>query len=90
MPGDAPAIVAAARAWLGVPWRHQGCTRQGVDRAGLVVLVGRWLGLADYDTTAYGRRPDGLGFVRKFRAAVEGIPLPEAGPGDVLVLADAA
>jgi hypothetical protein len=55
-----------------------------------VVLVGRGLGLADYDTSAYGRRPEGRGFVQHFRAAMEGIALPEAGPGDALVFADAA
>ena len=85
MPADPDAIVAAARVWLGVPWRHQGRTRQGVDCAGLVVLVGRGLGLADYDTCAYGRRPEGQGFVQHFRAAMDGLSLPEAGPGDVLM-----
>ena len=53
MPADPDAIIAAARAWLGVPWRHQGRTRQGVDCAGLVVLVGREFGLAAYDTFAF-------------------------------------
>jgi cell wall-associated NlpC family hydrolase len=52
MPVEPNAIIAAARSWLGVPWRHQGRTRQGVDCAGLVVLVGRGLGLDDYDTSA--------------------------------------
>jgi cell wall-associated NlpC family hydrolase len=41
MPVVLNVIVSAARSWLGVPWRHQGRTRQGVDCAGLVVLVGR-------------------------------------------------
>ncbi len=90
MPAEPSTIVAAARCWLGVPWRHQGRTRQGVDCAGLVVLVGRGLGLADYDTSAYGRRPEGQGFVQHFRAAMDGIPLLGAEPGDVLVFADAA
>ena len=90
MPVDPSAIVTAARTWLGVPWRHQGRSRLGVDCAGLVVLVGRGLSLADYDTQAYGRRPEGQGFVEHFRAAMAGITLPEAGPGDVLVFADAA
>jgi hypothetical protein len=71
MPADPNAIIAAARSWLGVPWGHQGRTRQGVDCAGLVVLVGRGLGLADYDTTAYGRRLEGQGFVQHFRAAIQ-------------------
>jgi cell wall-associated NlpC family hydrolase len=86
----ADANVAAARSWLGVSWRHQGRTRQGVDCAGLVVLVGRELGLGNYDTAAYGRRPEGQGFVQHFRAAMDGVLLPEARPGDVLVFADAA
>jgi cell wall-associated NlpC family hydrolase len=84
MPVEPSDIIAAGRSWLGMPWRHQGRTRQGVDCAGLVVLVGRGLGLADYDTQAYGRRPEGQGFVQHFRAAMDGLPLPEARPGDVL------
>ena len=87
---EAEQIVAAARLWLGVPWRHQGRTRQGVDCAGLVVLVGRALGLSDYDTSAYGRRPAGQGFVQHFRACMDPAPLLEAAVGDILVFADAA
>ena len=55
-----------------------------------MVLLGRGLGLPDYDTAAYGRRPDGQGFAQHCRAAMDGLPLPEAGPGNVLVFADAA
>jgi hypothetical protein len=51
-----------------------------VDCAGLVVLVGRGLGLGNCDTAVYGRRPEGQGFVQHFRTAMDGIPLPEAGP----------
>jgi cell wall-associated NlpC family hydrolase len=87
---EAEQIVVAARSWLGVPWRHQGRTRRGIDCAGLVVLVGRALGLSDYDTTAYSRRPQGQGFVQHFRACMNPIPLLEAVAGDVLVFADAA
>jgi cell wall-associated NlpC family hydrolase len=90
MPAEPDAIVVAARTWLGVPWRHQGRTRRGIDCAGLVVLVGRAMGLCDYDTSAYGRRPAGQGFVQHFRACMDGIGIPEARPGDVLVFADAA
>jgi cell wall-associated NlpC family hydrolase len=93
MPADlvmADAIVAEARGWLGVPWRHQGRSRAGVDCAGLVTLVAKALGLADYDTTGYGRRAQGQVFVEHFRANMEGVPIPEARPGDVLVFADHA
>lgn len=88
MPIDPDHIIAQARTWLGVPWRHQGRGAQGIDCAGLVVLVGRDLGLADYDSTGYGRRAHGFGFVEHFRAAMDGVPVTEAQPGDVLVFAD--
>jgi cell wall-associated NlpC family hydrolase len=51
-------IVARARDYLGVRWRHQGRTMDGVDCAGLVVCVGKDLGIIDYDRTDYQRRPD--------------------------------
>jgi len=89
--GDlADAIVAEARTWLGVPWRHQGRSRAGVDCAGLVVLVARALELADHDSTAYGRRAQGQGFVEHFRGHMDGITVTQARPGDVLVFADQA
>ena len=93
MPGEPvtrDAVVAEARSWLAVPWRHQGRSRRGIDCAGLVVLVARQLGLADHDLAGYGRHSSGLALVDAFRAAMNTIPLPKAGPGDVLLLADAA
>jgi cell wall-associated NlpC family hydrolase len=83
-------IVAAARTWLGVPWRHQGRTRAGIDCVGLVVMVAKQLGLSDYDSTAYSRRPQGQGFVEHFRAHLDVIPIPNARIGDILVFADHA
>lgn len=83
-------LVAQARSYLGVPWRHQGRTRAGIDCAGLIVLVARDLGLADYDSTAYGRRAQGQGFVEHFRSQMEGVAVSEARSSDVLVFADQA
>ncbi len=84
------AVVDAARAYLGVPWRHQGRSARGLDCAGLVILTARDLGLSDYDTTGYSRHAQGLNFVEHFRANMDGIAVAVAGPGDVLVFADAA
>ena len=83
-------IVAAARGYLGVPWRHQGRTRAGLDCAGLIVMVARDLSLSDYDSTAYGRRAQGHAFIEPFRQTMDGVPLPEMQIGDVLLFADAA
>jgi NlpC/P60 family putative phage cell wall peptidase len=80
-------ILAAARAWLGTPWRHQGRLKGvAVDCGGLITGVGRELGLLDFDTRAYGRIPDG----QQLRALCEQHlvckSIPEAAPGDVLLM----
>lgn len=51
-------VVAAARGYLDVRWRHQGRTRAGLDCIGLVVCVARELGLSSADAAGYGRHPD--------------------------------
>jgi cell wall-associated NlpC family hydrolase len=83
-------IVTEARGWLGVPWRHQGRTRSGIDCVGLVVCVARALDLSDYDSTGYSRRAQGQAFVEHFRSNMDSVAIPDARPGDVLVFADQA
>lgn len=83
-------VVAEARGWLGVPWRHQGRSRSGIDCVGLVVCVAHALHLSDYDSTGYSRRAQGQGFVEHFRSNMDGVAIPVAQPGDVLVFADQA
>jgi cell wall-associated NlpC family hydrolase len=81
-------VVTAARGWLGVPWRHQGRTRHGVDCVGLVVLVRRELGLGDEDLGGYRREPDGHRLLEAAAAVMDRIPVIEARDGDVLLLRD--
>ena len=83
-------IVAAARGWLGVPWRHQGRSRRGVDCVGLLVCVARELGVPVRDFTAYARHADTFDFVEHFRRNLKPVRLPEKAPGDVLVFAESA
>ena len=83
-------VVAAARAYLGVPWRHQGRSRLGLDCAGLVALVARDLGLSDYDSTNYRRHAQGQAFVGHFRDRMDQVAILEMAPGDVLLFADGA
>lgn len=83
-------IIAEARGWLGVPWRHQGRSSSGIDCVGLVVCVARALDLSDYDSTGYSRRAHGQGFVEHFRGNMDGVAIPDARSGDVLVFADQA
>lgn len=51
-------IIAAARAWVGTPFRHQGRVKgEFVDCAGLIVGVARDLNLAEYEEIPYGIVP---------------------------------
>lgn len=55
-------LLNAARSMLGVPWRHRGRSRVGVDCAGLVWCMYRDCGVVLPDRRDYGRNPfkDGL------------------------------
>lgn len=81
-------VIDEARSWLNVRWRHQGRSRAGIDCAGLVVLVGRALGLADHDDLSYARNAQGQDFLAPFRRAMDAVLTPDAMPGDVIVFAD--
>jgi cell wall-associated NlpC family hydrolase len=81
------AVAAAARQWLGVRFAHQGRSDMGLDCAGLVIVVGRELGLlpAELDVLAYARRPDGRSLVEHCAAHLDRIPLGDLSVGDVAV-----
>ena len=83
------AIVAEARSWLGTPYRHQGREKgRGCDCLGLIVEVGRALGLLGYEKLAYSPHPDGVTLRRECDRHLT--PLDVAGedapPGSVLLL----
>lgn len=48
-----------ARAWIGVPWKHLGRSKSGVDCIGLVLLVLHEAGFQIPDPKPYTRDPDG-------------------------------
>jgi NlpC/P60 family putative phage cell wall peptidase len=91
---DRAAIVAEARSWLGVPWRHQGWTRDGCDCVGLVRGVAHALGLFDASDdnpaharfVGYPRQPDPPLMQAALALYFTPVPLAAAGPGDVLWL----
>lgn len=80
-------VLAEARTWLGTPFRHQGRVKGvGVDCLGLVVGVGRSLGLSQADGTGYPRQPDGRALLSGLDAAYVPLPLGQQRAGDILVL----
>ena len=74
----------AARAWLGVPWRHLGRSRAGVDCIGLVILAAADLGLRLEDPAPYARTASDARLADG--VAAYGLRLAEPEPGAVLVL----
>lgn len=77
------AFVTAARGWLGVPWRHLGRTRAGVDCIGLVLLSAAEAGLSLPDPAPYAREPQGAALLTG--ALAHGARVAQARPGDVLL-----
>lgn len=85
---DRRRFIAAARRYLGTPFRHQG--RQpgrGLDCVGVIACAARELGFSDYDVTNYSRLPQGRAIERHLlRAGMEPIAPTAAQPGDVVVM----
>lgn len=85
-------VIAAARSWEGVAWRHQGRSREGgIDCVGLIIMVARDLGLSGYNDIPYGRRPNPQQFMDRLKVG-GAIPssLPQMKAGDMVILRDYA
>ncbi len=77
--------VAEARSYKGVPWRHRGRSRRGIDCIGLVVLALAAGGFMMRDRTNYGREPWRDGLQREMREHF-GEPVSDWQPGDVALM----
>lgn len=80
------AVIAEARTWLGVPYRHQGRTRLGIDCVGLPIVVGQALGLwpPRFEIANYGRLPSAE-LAERVQAHCQRIP--QAIPGALIMIA---
>lgn len=78
------ALIQAARSYLGVPFRHCGADREGVDCVGLILAAMREAGMGDYRPRPYARGDFSrlLKEIERFAAPREGMPEP----GDLLVM----
>lgn len=79
-------VIIEARRWLGVPFRHQGRTRYGVDCVGLVICVAAKLGIIpiDLDRRDYGRTPSRDELANKVREYCE--PADDLQPGCIAAI----
>lgn len=78
-------VVAAARAWVGVKYRHQGRSREGVDCIGLPACVRAELGMVTQDVTDYAARATDESMLEWCRENM--LTVAELQPGDILVMA---
>jgi NlpC/P60 family putative phage cell wall peptidase len=79
------AVVAEARRWIGTPYQHQArVIGAGVDCAGLILGVGRALGLVDYDYRDYSPLPH-KGMLRRICEA-RFVPLDDVEAGAILLM----
>ncbi len=82
------AMIAAARAYLDTPFRHQGRVKgHGIDCVGLQVCSLRDVGFIVKDHRAYGRRPDGHTLEELMREncdELKGVALQDVVPGDIM------
>ncbi len=79
------AIVDEALTWVGVPYKHAGRNRMGVDCAGLLVKVAHELGVSNYDNTNYSPRPNQNEFLKALRGNLDRIGCKDLGHGDIAV-----
>lgn len=78
-------LIEQARSYLGTPYRNQGRDRDGLDCGGLLLVIGRDLGLTELEHLGYSNSPDGETFERLLNEncdPVEDWRHPQ--PGDVL------
>lgn len=82
-------IVNVARLWLGVRYRHQGRSREGVDCIGLPVCVRAELGLPAFDAApGYARASLGSEMLDYCKANMQEVARDALQPGDILVQMD--
>lgn len=80
------AVVTEARSWLGVRWRHQGRSREGVDCIGLVIKVAHGLGLSEFDTADYARQATDETLLAGCRKHLLAVQRSAMAPGHVVVM----
>ncbi|HRH13183.1 MAG TPA: NlpC/P60 family protein [Azonexus sp.] len=82
-------IVAAARAEIGTPFRHQGRTPgRALDCAGLMIIIAGRIGSEVIDSTAYARRPSSalLEMALDMQPCLTRVALDAIEPGDILLM----
>lgn len=86
---QAAALLAAARAYVGVPFRHLGRNRAGLDCVGLLLTAAADAGIAAEDPGRYDRGHRGWDMLEWLGARFDRVTLPGHVDGDILVFSSA-
>lgn len=85
-------VITELRTWIGVPWRHQGRSRFGIDCIGLVTVMAAMLEgsevVAQHDRMDYARTPNRYDLAGVFDVFCDRIMFDAVQDGDILVFAD--
>ena len=79
-------LIEFSRSYLGVPWKHQGRTKKGVDCVGFLLLGFKHIGVHIDEIKGYARTPDG----KKLKEVMDNQPnldiVYDIQVGDILLL----
>jgi cell wall-associated NlpC family hydrolase len=79
-------IVLEARTYIGVPWVHQGRSRDGVDCLGLAILVAQTVRGYQFDMRDYAAQAMDETMQAKCLEHMDPIGLSDLAPGNVVVI----
>lgn len=79
-------IVDEARTWLGVPWVHQGRSRDGIDCAGLAQQVAAAVRGYAFDITNYAAQATDETMLALCAEHMDSVRLNAMEPGDIVVV----
>lgn len=79
-------LIEEARAWMNVPFRHQGRSRKGADCIGFLGGVANRFGAALTLPTDYTLNPDPVRFKNDLQKHFQEIPVSRAIWGDLLLI----
>lgn len=79
-------IVTEARSWIDVRWRHQGRSREdGIDCAGLVIVVAKAVRDSTFDKTDYPRQASDETMLKLCAQYLQRVRPNDMQPGDLAV-----
>lgn len=78
-------VAEKAKEYVGVPFRHYGRDKNGVDCVGLVLAVAKDLGVSSYVPKPYSRLVDPEELLGQLEGVCNEVPVNRVNPGDIFL-----